>query len=229
MNLFEAVKAGISTRQAAERYGIEVKRNSMACCPFHQDHTPSMKLDKRFHCFGCGSDGYVIDFTALLFGLQKKEAAIKLAQDFGLAYDSRAPPLRIDQQKSDAQIYKETEHHCFRVLAAYFHLLLKWRRSLAPISPQNAWHPQFVESLQMLACVENLLDFFIDGSIAEKAGWIVEHGKDVIKLEQRLSKLTAESPGSSYADSSLHESTQNHRGGEEATGFNRKWRNQKYD
>ena len=33
----------------------------MACCPFHDDKHPSMKVDRRFHCFGCQTDGDVID------------------------------------------------------------------------------------------------------------------------------------------------------------------------
>ena len=90
-NVFEAVKQSVSTREAAAFYGIEVKRNGMACCPFHDDKNPSMKVDQRFHCFGCGEDGDVIDFTAKLFNLSPKEAAEKLAQDFGLIYDSQAP------------------------------------------------------------------------------------------------------------------------------------------
>ena len=77
-NVFEAVKQSVSTREAAEFYGIEVKRNGMACCPFHDDKNPSMKVDQRFHCFGCGEDGDVIDFTAKLFNLSPKEAAEKL-------------------------------------------------------------------------------------------------------------------------------------------------------
>ncbi len=81
-NVFEAVKQSISTREAAEFYGIKVSRTGMACCPFHDDKNPSMKVDQRFHCFGCGADGDVIDFTAKLFNLYPKEAAEKLAQDF---------------------------------------------------------------------------------------------------------------------------------------------------
>ena len=57
LNVFEAVKQSVTTRQAAEHYGIHVGRNGMACCPFHNDKTPSMKLDQRYHCFGCGADG----------------------------------------------------------------------------------------------------------------------------------------------------------------------------
>ena len=44
MNLFEAVKQNVTTRQAAERYGIRIRRNGMAVCPFHNDKNPSMKL-----------------------------------------------------------------------------------------------------------------------------------------------------------------------------------------
>src|SRR5699024_8877875 len=83
LNVFEAVKQSVTTRQAAEHYGIHVGRNGMACCPFHNDKTPSMKLDRRYHCFGCGADGDVIDFATALYGLGKKEAAVQLAQDSG--------------------------------------------------------------------------------------------------------------------------------------------------
>ena len=47
LNLFEAVKEGVTTRQVAEYYGLKIMRNGMAVCPFHQDKTPSMKMDKR--------------------------------------------------------------------------------------------------------------------------------------------------------------------------------------
>ena len=85
-NVFEVVKQSVSTREAAAFYGIEVKRNGMACCPFHDDKNPSMKVDQRFHCFGCGADGDVIDLTAQLYNLSPKEAAEKLAQDLSLIH-----------------------------------------------------------------------------------------------------------------------------------------------
>ena len=80
MNVFEAVKQSVTTRQAASFYGIRVGRNGMVCCPFHNDRTPSMKVDSRFYCFGCGASGDVIDFAALLHGLGKREAAVRLAE-----------------------------------------------------------------------------------------------------------------------------------------------------
>ena len=69
MKLFEAVKEAVTARSAAEYYGIKVGRNGMAVCPFHPDKNPSMKLDKRYHCFACQADGDVIDFVAKYFNL----------------------------------------------------------------------------------------------------------------------------------------------------------------
>ena len=91
-SVFEVVKQSVTAREVAELYGIAVGRGGMACCPFHDDRHPSMKVDTRFHCFGCGADGDVIDFTARLYDLSPKGAAEKLAQDFGLSYDSMEIP-----------------------------------------------------------------------------------------------------------------------------------------
>ena len=123
MNVFEAVKQSVTTRQAAEHYGIHVGRNGMACCPFHNDKTPSMKLDRRYHCFGCGADGDVIDFAAALYGLAKKEAAVQLANDFGLSYEDWKPPGKAKKpkprQKSPEEQFQEAKNRCFRILADY--------------------------------------------------------------------------------------------------------------
>ena len=54
MDVFRVVKDNVTARQMAEYYGIKIGRNGMACCPFHDDKHPSMKLDKRYYCFGCG-------------------------------------------------------------------------------------------------------------------------------------------------------------------------------
>ena len=87
MTLFQAVKHSVTTRQAAEHYQLWVNRAGFIACPFHVDRTPSMKVDARFHCFGCGADGDVIDFAARLHGLDAKPAAEKLAADFHIPYE----------------------------------------------------------------------------------------------------------------------------------------------
>ena len=77
-NIFEAVKQSVTTRQAASFYGLKVSKNGMCRCPFHNDRKPSIKVDERFHCFGCGADGGVIDFVSRLYGISKKEAAFQI-------------------------------------------------------------------------------------------------------------------------------------------------------
>ena len=191
-NVFEVVKQSVSTREAAERYGIEVRRNGMACCPFHDDKNPSMKVDQRFHCFGCGADGDVIDFTAKLFDLSPKEAAEKLAQDFGLIYDSQAPPRRrYVRQKTEAQKFREDRQRCYRVLSDYYHLLKKWGIDHSPRTPEEEPHPRFVEAIQKKTYVEYLLDLFLYESEEEQKAWIAEHTAEITHLERRL-KIMAE-------------------------------------
>lgn len=54
MDIFSEVKAHLTARQVAESYGLHVRRNGTACCPFHDDRHPSMKVDKNYHCFARG-------------------------------------------------------------------------------------------------------------------------------------------------------------------------------
>ena len=194
-NVFETVKQSITIREAAERYGIEVGRNSMACCPFHDDKNPSMKLNKDyFYCFGCGATGDVIDFTARLYNLSPKEAAEKLAQDFGLAYDSQAPPRRCYvRQKSETQKFKEDRDHTFRVLADYFHLLRKWETDYTPKTPEENPLPRFMEAIQRKDYVGYLLDFFLEDTPDEQRLWIAEHHSEIANLERRV-KFMADKP-----------------------------------
>ena len=193
-NVFEAVKQSVSTREAAAFYGIEVKRNGMACCPFHDDKNPSMKVDQRFHCFGCGADGDVIDLTAQLYNLSPKEAAEKLAQDFGLIYDSQAPPRRrYVRQKTEVQKFREDRDHAFRVLADYFHLLRKWEAGYTPKTPEEPMHPRFLEAVQQKDYIGYLLDSFLEDSPEEQKLWIAEHQSTIANLERRVN-IMADKP-----------------------------------
>ena len=192
-NLFETVKQSITIREAAERYGIEVKRGGMVCCPFHDDKNPSMKLNKEyFYCFGCGATGDVIDLASRLYNLSPKEAAEKLAQDFGLIYDSQAPPRRnYVRQKTETQQFREDRQRCYRILSDYYYLLKKWENAYSPHTPEEEPHPLFVEAIQKKTYVEYLLDLFLYENEEEQKAWIAEHTAEITHLERRL-KIMAE-------------------------------------
>ena len=190
MNLFEAVKQNVTTRQAAERYGIRIRRNGMAVCPFHNDKNPSMKLDRRFHCFGCQADGDAVDFVSRLFGLPSKEAAMKIADDFGISYDSRQKPsIRPKiREPTPEQKYQQEENHYYKVLSDYFHHLRTWKQQYAPKQPEDEWHPLFVEALQRESHIEYLLDVLLYGTAEEKKALVAEQRKEVMNLEQRFAE-----------------------------------------
>ena len=194
-SVFEVVKQSVTVREAAELYGIEVNRGGMACCPFHDDRHPSLKLNEDyFYCFGCGATGDVIDFTARLYDLSPKEAAEKLAQDFGLAYDSKAPIRRNHvRQKSDVQLRKENREHAWRVLADYYHLLRKWEADYSPRTPDEAPHPRFLEAVQKKEYMGYLLDTFLDSSTEEQDRWIAEHTAELSAIERRVN-IMADKP-----------------------------------
>lgn len=158
MNGFETIKAAVPMREAAEHYGLRVLPNGTACCPFHEDHHPSLKLNEDyFFCFGCGAHGDVIDFTARLWGLSAQEAVEKLRGDFGI--ETGQMPIPFPAFPAAAP---NLEQLCICVLKEYLRLLRIWRLRYAPVTLGCNLDDRFVESLQM----EPVINFFLDSLIA---------------------------------------------------------------
>lgn len=195
MRLFEAVKSSVTVLEAAQCYGIAVRRG-MCRCPFHSDKTPSAKADERFHCFGCGADYSVIDFTANLFGIPPVDAAKKLAYDFGIPYDdarnyrpTREEIIRqneIRKQRKNAERFDALVKRCFLILLDYYRLMLEWRKKYAPKQAADKLHPLFVEALKNMSFADYAMDVLTVGSAADKSDFIAEFGKGVLELEKRL-------------------------------------------
>lgn len=84
-NLFQAVKEAVPVPEAARCMGLEVNPAGMARCPFHEDHTPSLKLyPDHYYCFGCHAHGDVIDLLAKLASIRPVASARILAEQFGV-------------------------------------------------------------------------------------------------------------------------------------------------
>ena len=170
MTIYESVKAAVPVRQAAEHYGLKVNRNGMACCPFHNDRNPSLKLNEDyFYCFGCGAKGDVIDFVAKLFDLSNYEAAQRLAADFGIRTEpGQAMAATLKTKRPYIRQFREDEMLCFRVLTDYLHLLEDWKVRYAPQTPEDALDDRFVEACQMLDHIEYLADILTVGTLEER-------------------------------------------------------------
>lgn len=196
MNLFENVKAAVTVRQSVEHYGLKIGRGDMTCCPFHNDRTPSMKLNEDyFYCFGCGIHGDVIDFVARLFDLSNYEAAQKLAYDFGIDPDKPPAALALRKPKYPlAKAFQKEELHCQRVLCDYLHLLENWKVQYAPMSPDDIIDDRFVEACQMLDYIEDLVDIltFADLEIRVKTVDMLQKDGIIDRLEERLKRLEKE-------------------------------------
>ena len=203
MNLFEIVKYGVSCREAAERYGVEVNHYGMALCPFHNDRHPSLYVaDDHYHCFACGEHGDVIDFAAKLFGLPLYEAAQRLAADFQLTPDKppSAAALSAKRIRTEAQQLRENERLCFSVLSDYARVLRDWKVQYAPQSPAEAPDERFVEACHKLDETEYYLDILAFGDSYERAEVIRQQMADgkLDRLRQRLEKIHKEETEDGY-------------------------------
>ena len=190
MNQFESVKAAIPIRQAAEHYGLRVLRNGMTCCPFHKDRPPSMKLNEDyFYCFGCGATGDVIDFTARLFGISLKDAAEKLAADFGI---SPRPPAQSEIPNCHAAPTQNRERLCICVLREYLRHLRIWQLRYRPEKPGDPIHPRFAEAMKALPTVNHLLDCLLGNNLllAEKTAEMLCDNGHIQRLSAYLGALS---------------------------------------
>ena len=180
MTIYETIKAAVPIKQAAEHYGLKADRNGMACCPFHNDRHPSLKLNENyFFCFGCGAKGDVIDLVARLFDLSGYEAAQRLAADFGISTEpGQAAAASCKPKRPHIRQFREDEMLCFRALTDYLHLLEDWKVRYAPKTPDDALDDRFVEACQMLDYIEYLADILTVGNLEERVAVVDELMKE---------------------------------------------------
>ena len=194
-NIFDAVREAVPVPLAAERYGLKANRAGMVCCPFHDDHTPSLKLNEDyFYCFGCGAGGDVVTLTARLFDLRPYEAASKLAVDFGVDVPATAlPDGSLNRFRSDLL-------RCQRILDEYLNLLIRWQRKYAPRSPVEELDDRYVEACQMLEPMDYLASMLAAGTLEQRIRTVerlMADGK-MDQLEERLTRLIQEEETSEF-------------------------------
>ena len=141
-----------------------------------------MKVDSRFHCFGCGVDGDVIDFTAKMFQLSLRQAAEKLASDFGLSATGTFPLIRYKLVEKPLN----QKEQFYKILCSYRFLLANWRMAYAPKNPEASLHPCFVASLHYADRVQYLLDILLLGNLPEKQQLL--NGKEMTALGKAIER-----------------------------------------
>jgi DNA primase len=90
----------IERRVPLKRVGHEYQ----ACCPFHNEKTPSFTVSPKkqfYHCFGCGAHGSAIGFLMQYEGLEFLDAVEELARSAGL----QVPKTGTQQPRPDTGLY----------------------------------------------------------------------------------------------------------------------------
>lgn len=95
----------INQRVPLKKAGVTFK----ACCPFHQEKTPSFNVNPQkqfYHCFGCGAHGDAITFIMEYEGLSFVEAVESLANQLGVEV-----PRQKVTPKQQQEIQKARDHY----------------------------------------------------------------------------------------------------------------------
>ena len=175
MNIFTDVKEAVSVKDAASFYGVKVNRNGMCICPFHNDRNPSMKVDHRFHCFGCQEDGDVIDFVGKLFSLKPLMAARKLVDDLGIStdhYDGKPGQTpgsdnALSPEKQEAVAFRELVDYAISVICDFHRYWWKVREAELP-DREDEWSDLFCTAVENINLATEWLKVLENGEEDEK-------------------------------------------------------------
>ena len=196
MSIYTQIKKAVSVKEAAERYGLSVTRHGMARCPFHEDHSPSLKLNEDYYyCFGCHATGDVIDFTSKLLQVCKYHAA-----DFGIhvnhseAKQKYAPVPQVPENPN-LSVFRNNEILCMQALGSYEWLLEEWIEEHAPEEP-GEFDPRYVHACHMLPPVKYLLDCLTVATFEERYAMVENLMED--DMIPKLRKFAGKELGKKY-------------------------------
>ncbi len=110
-----------------------------------------MKVDRRFHCFGCQADGDVIDFVSRLEAVSPRKPPYSWHRTSGSPMRTGSRPAGAKKpkprQKSPEQQFRKQSATASVSLPIIDNLLRGWKRDYAPHSPEEVFHPAVCGSL----------------------------------------------------------------------------------
>lgn len=109
-------------------------RNFQACCPFHNEKTPSFSVSQEkqfYYCFGCGAKGNAISFLMEFERLDFVEAIEDLAKLYGLEVprEKGGTPLKSQEERND----REHDYELMEQVARFFENQLKHHKNAPKI------------------------------------------------------------------------------------------------
>jgi hypothetical protein len=175
LSVFEQVRQ-ITALEAAERLGLKLKKNGSkhwACCPLHGEKTASLCIydEGTWYCFGCHKGGDAVRLYQEMFGMDAKDAALRLAEDFGIRVDDHwTPPKERKPTAFDLERALEA-----RRSAEWSKLCSAVHRANAILGkydahPESAWDSkEFITALQARTAANERLDWLWSATLADLA------------------------------------------------------------
>lgn len=115
-NILDVVGSYVSLKKKGKRY--------WACCPFHQEKTPSFSVspeDGLYYCFGCHAGGDVFSFVEKMENLSFTEAVERLAE----AAHLELPQAEISPEEKRRKQFNDELYHAMELAVVYFHNCLR--------------------------------------------------------------------------------------------------------
>lgn len=149
--------------------GVELRSSGsrkVGRCPFHEDRSPSFFVfPDKFHCFGCGEHGDVVDFVQKMYGLTFKDALKYLGIELGRI----TPKVRedIERRKRRAELVREFKDWLNRYTAHIGSLIIETQELMRKgIQPEDL--ELYAPVLHRLPLWFYHLDILIRGSEEEQ-------------------------------------------------------------
>lgn len=115
-NILDVVGSYVSLKKKGKRY--------WACCPFHQEKTPSFSVspeDGLYYCFGCHAGGDVFSFVEKMENLSFTEAVERLAE----AAHLELPQAEVSPEEKRRKQFNDELYHAMELAVVYFHNCLR--------------------------------------------------------------------------------------------------------
>lgn len=161
MDYASEIKSRLTMPQVLEYYGFAINRSKRIPCPLHSGRDENCGVKEHYiHCFVCGESADAIKFVQVYFGMDFQSAVSKLNTDFslGLPIGERIS-LRQRREMEHRQRERQEERNREqrereRLEAEYWAAFDVWKkydtnkREFAPKSPNEDFHPLFVEAVK---------------------------------------------------------------------------------
>lgn len=193
-DIFKFVKDYVTAKDVAIHYGFRPNRSDLICCPFHDDKHPSMKVDRRYFCFGCNAQGDAIDFVSAYFGIGLRDAALKMVDDFGIgsmmeSAQKRKQSIQTKPIVITKYLNKKSElTDAVRKLMDYKIIVEERIKANAPTTPEAEWTDAFEVEVDALVRASYLIDGCLVGAEDEKWEFYQIYKEEVEELVREVAR-----------------------------------------